>query len=45
MAQYSFCSAQEKCVSLAEPYTTDSQFSSLILQLNLLSILYDIKIA
>ena len=21
---YSFCSAQEKCVSLAQPYTTDS---------------------
>ena len=23
-ARYSFCSVQEKCASLAEPYTTDS---------------------
>ena len=22
-ARYSFCLAQEKCISLAEPYTTD----------------------
>ena len=23
-SRYSFCSAQEKCISLEEPYTTDS---------------------
>ena len=27
-ARYSFCSAQEKCVSLAEPYATDSYVNS-----------------
>ena len=36
---YSFCSAQEKCVSLAQPYTTESKFSLRVFLLNLLSVL------
>ena len=38
-ARYSISSAQEKSVSLAEPYTTDSYFSSRVFLLNLLPVL------
>ena len=38
MAWYSFCSTQEKCVSLAEP-TLYNKFSSRVFLLNLLFVL------